>query len=362
MKVKIQQFLFGANHSWSVVGKEIGRELLRQGHEVHFISTDGIRPEFLEPDLTQHIRLKPDATYDAQVSYTAMHNFSTYLAHGQKNRFGIWNYEFPVLPVGFAKYHQYTDRFLPSSTFFYDICRDNKIPENKMKMIPHGVDWERFSSARPMKLNTNKKIKFLMNFGQAHLRKNIAGTLDCFGKAFTSNDDVCLVIKGSDKKPTHSFEVSLSDILARWRKKYPHGPELLVMTNYIPRIEELYRACDCLFMLPCAEAFFFPALEMIASGGAVITSNYGGQLDFLSNDNAQLVSGRMIPAPKAAQYWNASPYSSMFEPNVDEAVEKLRLCASQIDVEKKRSQSNVAELIERYSWKTVVGSILGLCE
>jgi len=56
MKVKIQQFLFSKNHSWSNVGKAIGRELLKNGHEVHFISTDGIKEEFVDLDLKNNIK------------------------------------------------------------------------------------------------------------------------------------------------------------------------------------------------------------------------------------------------------------------------------------------------------------------
>ena len=137
MKVKIQQFLFSSNHSWACVGKEIGRSLLKKGHDVHFISMDknmqvSVIDKYVPEDLREHIKMIPDRNYDCQISYTAMQNFPFYLSNGIKNRFGIWNYEFPDFRAsGFSKYHQFTDKFLPSSKFFYDICKENGLDLGK---------------------------------------------------------------------------------------------------------------------------------------------------------------------------------------------------------------------------------------
>jgi glycosyltransferase involved in cell wall biosynthesis len=114
-------------------------------------------------------------------------------------------------------------------------------------------------------------------------------------------------------------------------------------------------------MLPNAEAFFLPALEMLAAGGTVVTSNYGGQLDFLTEDNSLLVNGKMIRAPKEAQYWNASPYASMFEPNTDEAAEKLQYCTKNISELKIKSQQSCLEIKKKFSWDAVVNQIESMC-
>lgn len=361
MKIKIQQFLFGKSHSWAVCGKNLARSFIRNGHDIDLISSDGVISEYLDEDLLPFLKSKPNNHYDMQLSYTAMKNFPFYLNSGNRNRFGIWNYEFDILPQGFGKYVSFTDKFLPSSKFFYDICLKNNISADMMEIVPHGIDWERFENAVAMPLRTEKKVKLLMNFGQNHIRKNIDGTLEAYAQAFDRKDDVCLVIKGTDKRPVAQFEVSFPDILERWKRKHPNHPEILVMNNYIPRIEELYRACDALFMLPNAEAFFLPALEMLGSGGAVITSNYGGQLDFLNNDNALLVNGRMVRAPKEAQYWSASPFASMFQPDVNDAVDKLRLCVKNIDHYKRQSRNNIEQIKNTFNWNAVTQQIIGLC-
>ena len=42
MKIWSRQFL-GRNHSWAVVGRNLMREFVAMGHEVHLFPTDGIK-------------------------------------------------------------------------------------------------------------------------------------------------------------------------------------------------------------------------------------------------------------------------------------------------------------------------------
>jgi glycosyltransferase involved in cell wall biosynthesis len=210
MKVKIQQFLFGKNHSWSIVGKSIGRELLKIGHDVDFVSTDGVKDQFVPDCIRPHIRPAPVGTYDLQLSYTAMKNFQPYLTNGSKNRFGIYNYDGSVLPPHWAKCYNHTDKILPSSEYAKQVFIDAKVPESHLIVVPHGIDIGDFDipEEKIYKLKTKKTVKILNVCGQVHRRKNLAGILEAYGKAFTKDDDVCLVLKVADKPPTTQFEIS----------------------------------------------------------------------------------------------------------------------------------------------------------
>lgn len=362
MRVKIQQFLFGQNHSWAHVGKEIGRGLISLGHGVEFISTDGKDISFIPDDLAPYVRDEPVGVYDMQVSYTAMKNFPQLLNQSfGKNRFGIWNYEFPHLPVGFAKYAERCDLFLPSSQFFYDVCKLNKISESRMKVVPHGVDYDKFFKAEPMKIKTNKKVKILINIAQPHIRKNLPGAFEAIGKAFTKKDDVCIVLKVVDKKVNKLFEVSFSKEFEKFTKKYKNYPEIIQYKNYIPSLESLYKACDISFTMTHAEAFYLPGLEALAAGLVVIAPRYGGQLDYLSNENSLLVDGRMIKAPKNAQYWTDAIDSEMFDPNTDFAAEKLQYAVKNLESLKRDFTKDNETLFKKFNWNAVAQELVNLC-
>lgn len=363
MRVKIQQFLFGQNHSWSVVGKETGRALLKRGHEVDFISTDGIKESFVSKDLIQYMKPVPLGTYDMQFSYTAMKNFPSLMhtSFGGK-RLGMWTYEFDVLPDGFAKYAETVDKFLVPTTWFKDVCIKNKISAEQIEVVPHGLDWDGFENAEPFELKTEKKVKIFVNFAQPHLRKNIPGTLEAFGRAFSKKDDVCLVLKVKDKKPEQKFDLSFKDEFDKFKKKYPNHAECLIIKDYIPNIASLYKACDILFMIPFAEGFFLPALEALGSGNVVITSGHGAQLDFLNNENSILISGKESRADKNALYWTSSPYASWFVPNIDEAAEKLKHTANNLEEVKSKIKLPDEKFKKHFSWDNVASMLENLCE
>jgi glycosyltransferase involved in cell wall biosynthesis len=361
MRIKIQQFLFGQSHSWAHVGKETGRALINMGHSVDFISTDGLSSEFVPKDLENYVRIQPSGIYDCQFSYTAMMNFPKYL---DKNfggkRFGMWAYEFDTLPEGFARHASYVDKFLVPSDWFKDICQSNKIDPNKLVTVPHGVRWQEFSKASKINLRTEKKIKVLINFAQPHLRKNIPGTLEAIGKAFTDKNDICFVMKVKDLKPKQKFEISFSEEYKKIKQKYKNFPEVIIFKDYIPDMYGLYKSCQVFFMIPNAEAFFLPALEALAANQIVITSKYGGQMDFLNEKNSFLVEGKEVRADRNAFYWNSSAYGKWFLPDINDAVDKLKYVYQNFDSLYGKEVVDEA-FKKKYSWENGAKIIEELC-
>lgn len=356
MEFCIQGFL-GKQHSWSVVNQNIARELHNAGHNVDLESTNGMTcvPNDIFPlfkTLKNH--------YDAQLSYTAMINFPKYLSHGSKNRFGIWNYEFTKLPLGHAKYVKFIDWFLPSSQFSYQIFAENGVSTNKMKVISHGINYKKYQEAKPLQLNTKKSFKILANIAQPHIRKNLPGLLEAYGKAFSKKDDVCLILKVVDKIPEKSFEVSFSKQFSLFKQKYPNSAECLILKSFITDIESLYKSVDVVFTMTHAECFYLPGLEGLAAGNIVISPKYGGQLDFLNENNSLLIDGKMIAAPLVAQYWDGQKNSEMFDPNIDEAVEKLKFAYNNAKELKLKFQENSKTILQNFTWNKVVSDILNL--
>ena len=360
MKVCLQQFL-GKNHSWSIVGQNIARALFKKGHEVHLSSTNGY--EHFPADLTHLIKSQLDKSYDMQISYTAMKNFPHYLSHGEKNRFGIWNYETTILPYGFSKYYQFTDKMLPSSNFSKKVFTDAGIPESHMTVVPHGADLTAFQTTVKYPLRTKKRFKILANIAQPHIRKNIPGLFEAYGQAFTKDDDVCLVAKVSVKKQVEmQFDVDFHSILKAFKRKYPKHAEVELVTEFVPNIAEVYNSCDAVFSMTHAECFWLPGIEGMAAGKIVIAPKYGGQLDFMSEDNSLLIPGKVICSPRHMQYWTTSSFAAMFEPDIKEASKLLQLAYRETDNLLNKFGPEMKKAVSIYSWDNVADQILGLCE
>lgn len=349
------------------------------GHQVDLFSTNGTDhfPEDLKPylkgavdqetiitpeNIDDLITRKLDATYDMQMSYTAFPNFAKYFIRGDKNRFGIWNYETTKLPTAFGKYWQYVDKVLPSSQFSKKIFTDNGMPADKQVVVPHGIYLNRFENLGKYPLKTKKKYKILANIAQPHLRKNIPGLLRAFGKAFTKKDDVCLVLKVSRKSPQPGFDVPFNDIFARWQKEYPQHAEVEIIDKFITDIETLYNSCDVVYTMAHAECFWMPGLEGFAANKIVVAPRYGGQLDYMNDDNSILIDGRIIRADEKMQYWEPSSYAECFDPDQNQAATKLKDLIANYDDYLKKFSPSMQETVHRLSWDNAAKQIIGLCQ
>jgi glycosyltransferase involved in cell wall biosynthesis len=378
--MKICWFGFlGKNHSWSIVSQNISRELIKQGHQVDLFSTNGMDhfPEDLKPYVKGYltdgqtvtdqnyasvIGSKLDATYDMQLSYTALRNFCNYFTRGEKNRFGIWNYETTILPKAFAKHCLCVDKVIPSSNFSKKIFTDNGMAEDKQVMIPHGIHLDRFQNLGKYPLKTQKKYKVLCNIAQPHLRKNIPGLLNTWGKAFTKSDDVCLVLKIAKRSPNPQFDVDVNDLLSNFNSRYKNHAEVEIVSTFITDIETLYNACDVVWTMTHAECFWMPGLEGFAANKVVISPRYGGQLDFMNDENSVLIDGKIIRADNRMQYWEPSPYAAVFDPSIDQAVVKLKDVIANYDDYLKKFSPKMQEILPNYSWTKVAERFVSLCK
>ena len=362
------------NHSWSIVAQNTCRALSKQGHDVHMFSTNGIKffPDdlkhllvgYIDENTKQVIGKSLDNEYDCQLTYTYLQNFGKYLSNGKRNRFAHWNYEFAgngSLPQGSAKHYKYCDKLIAASQFSKQIFIDNGIPNDGLEVIPHGIDVDKFiNNKTTIDLKTNKRVKILVNIAQPHLRKNIDGVLDTYGKAFTNTDDVVLVIKVVDKKPEAPFEMSFSNSLNVFKKKFSNHADIIVLKDFITDIDQLYRSCDILFGQMFCEAFWMPGLEALAAGLVVVAPKYGGQMDYLTNDNSLLIDGKITFANSNALYWQQNKRDTLwYQCNQDNAVSKLRYAYDNIDILKTKFNCQ-NHIKQNYSWGNVANKIMEL--
>ncbi len=361
MKIKIQQFLFGKCHSWSIVAQNIAKQLIKN-HSVDLVSTDGIKEAFISKELKKHIKITPDKLYDMQLSYTIPHNMPKFLNYGAKNRFGIWCYEFPIIPAEQIKYiNSACDLLLPPSNFARDSFIECKANEDKIKVLPHGINLEDFENKNKYKISTNKKIKFLIPLGQPHLRKNIVNTVEYFFRTFSKNDDVVLILKAPNKKPG-GHDISVNETVASLKKKYKNHPEIKLITDFVPNMVELYNACDVVYSLTRAEAFFMPALEGFAANKVVMVPRYGGQLDFCHDDNSILLDGKTTQADREALYWQGDIKNVWFESDFDDVSFKLKQVANNYDAILQSKQEKMKHKINEYTWENVTKQLIGYCK
>ena len=140
-----------------------------------------------------------------------------------------------------------------------------------------------------------------------------------------------------------------------------HG-EVEIIDKFIVDIETLYNSCDVVFTMTHAECFWMPGLEGFAANKVVVAPRYGGQLDYMNDDNSILIGGKEIRADVRMQYWEPSPYAKVFDPSVDEAAEKLKDLIKNYDDYLNKFSPNMQKILPDFTWDKAAEKIVSLCQ
>jgi glycosyltransferase involved in cell wall biosynthesis len=400
MKIRIHGML-GTNHSWAFTQQAIARAVIEAGkHEVFLKSTNGLKhfpldlQDNLLPGLHSHPEQpmehlpfkKPDGylvkiprppkgkivndlpdtkrPYDMELAYTILYQGPRRFFPDTTCKMLIWNFESSILPPGWHLYHRSMDYILPSSQYSADIFTYNGIPSSKTIVVPHGVYTDMFNPDKPpIKLNTNKRVKFLHN-AIPHHRKLHERVLKAYLDAFDPDDDVCLVLKTKLKTPDKDkpFEVDVREILKKVTKGRKRIPEIEIINTFIPDIGSLYTACDAVVSMSSAEGFALPLLEGLACDMIVIAPRHGGQLQFLNDKNSLLIDTEEMAAPLSMQYWTMMKEAVVGDPSIRHCSELMRRVYENTDLEKKRVKRSARATVRKFTWEAASKQITDLAE
>jgi glycosyltransferase involved in cell wall biosynthesis len=162
-----------------------------------------------------------------------------------------------------------------------------------------GVDhWERIVPDENYRIEA-PGFRFL-HVSSCFPRKGVEALIEAFGIAFSANDDVSLIIKTFDN-PHNEVE----GILAKWRAKRPDFPNVVTIFADLTdeQLKALYGQCDVMVGPSFAEGYGLPLAEAMLSGIPVITTAWGGQLDFCNDGNSWLVDYRFERAQSHFGLW-----------------------------------------------------------
>lgn len=360
--------------SWAYVVARLCKAFDDMGHNVYFASTNGLcdSDEYFTEDkmLESVIALQNFGPGKEAINldwcYTVPINFPKRFLTNSKHKCVIYNYETSLWPNSWKQYYHLVDFYFPSSNFSAEIFYKNGIPQEKIFVIPHGVDTNIFNPNIPkIKLKTEKKFKFV-SVVAPHYRKNIPLLLNAYCEAFTAKDDVCLILKTKsykhsdgvyhiEKNPNgrKQFEIVLGDVFRDLIKKFgkKNIPSIELLSGHVGNVASILNACDCHVTTTGAEGFGLPMLESIACGLLNIVPNYSGHLDFLNEDNSLLIDVRIRKAKSVEQYWSANPKSTISECNKKHTIELMRKANKEYDTLMKKFKPSMDMMVKKFSWE-----------
>lgn len=156
-------------------------------------------------------------------------------------------------------------------------------------------------------------------------RKNPFGIIAAFCHAFTDKDKVVLLLKinGPDANKATEVAARSTDMLIR-SLGLKDAPDFRIIggTMSTAKLWALHYRGDCYVSLSKGEAYGLPIIDAAAVGNQIISTAYGGQLDFLPVETSHLVSYRLGPVMQ--QYSHFHGRMLWAEPDIREAAEIMR--------------------------------------
>ena len=372
--MKFRSYTWGAaDLSWSVVMEELLHTAEGLGHSVDFISTNGTKGMLhwnerrnLAAIASERDMLKRGMPYDIDIVFTVPQNFPSRFLHSSKVKMALYDYESSHMPAQWKQYYKLVDFVLPSSNYVADMFRRNGCPEEKIKVVHHGIDLNIFNpNATKITLPTDKKFKFLC-VSAPHYRKQLPELLDVYCKTFSSDDDVSLILKTKIFKQgdkIEPFEVDLRVHFKKLMQKYgKRMPEIKVLTNRIDNMASLYTSCDAFALMTASEGWGMPFLEAIACGMPVIAPRFGGQLDFLNDQNAILTKCGIRKAIPQEQYWGITPGATTGNPDPVDFSNAMKNMYHNYESIKQKLYSNMLDSAKNFTWEKAVDKIITLAK
>jgi len=165
-------------------------------------------------------------------------------------------------------------------------------------IVPHGVDSRIFTPKKKELPSKNVRFTFVSVFGFQH-RKNPEALLKAYWEEFSSNDNVLLIIKTNGYAPyenQHWIRNRIRAYKARLNIHKSSAP-IQIITGHLKAksLRSIY-ARGHAFVLPTrGEGVGLPFLESMACGLPVITTGWGGHMDFITSNNSFLVDYTLSP-------------------------------------------------------------------
>lgn len=156
----------------------------------------------------------------------------------------------------------------------------------KMRIINHGVDLNLFY---PKSVNKNKfSFLGLKGWRNNEDRGGNQYLLKSYLEEFTSKDNVLLILKINACYGIPDLNKLIEQL--KPKDKTDFAP-VQIITETIPyeNLVNVYNSADIFVMPTRAEAFGIPGIEAMACGLPVIATNFGGQVDYVNNENGWLI-------------------------------------------------------------------------
>lgn len=345
---------FDSSYSLSLLNRETARALDTLGIDVALHSTEGpgdFDPDLnflaVHPDLARfNLRSQVTTATDTHVCSRNLYPPRVEDMHSLVNMLHHYAWEESGFP------HEWVNNFNASLEAMTCLSHHvEKIMVDNGVNVPLytsgcGVDhWERISPDKTYQIEA-KSFRFL-HVSSCFPRKGADILLKAYGEAFSQKDDVTLIIK-TFPNPHNDIHLWLENA----QGEDEDYPDVMIIEEDLTdaQLKALYEQCHTLIAPSRAEGFGLPMAEAMLSGLAVITTGWGGQLDFCNSKTSWLIDYKFTPAQTHFELFD----SVWAEPSKEHLSTLMReIFELPMEARTLKSEKGRTLLLENFKWVDV---------
>jgi glycosyltransferase involved in cell wall biosynthesis len=327
------------------------------------ISFERARPDLGEDGKLLHSLVNKDIRYDKVITHSTPDLWDQCLQNDRdKYHIGYTVWETSKLDPRWVVACNRADEVWVPSIWNMEVFKGSGVT-SPLHKIPHAINVPDLDSVPSFTLENVSEDTFIFySIFQWQERKNPYGLLAAYNAAFSGIDDVILIVKTYNREQSADSE-QLRRMVLEFRKliNLPHHPKILLIVDNMSSedITALHKRGDCFVLLQRAEGWGLPHFEAAACGKPVITPSYGGQVDFLKEDNSYLLDYTLTPV--SGMPW--SPYyrgdQLWCEPDMEQAMELMRHVHSNRQEAKEKGERARNFVAQNFTWDQVGDLIVG---
>lgn len=345
---------FDSTYSLALVNREFAKAVHELGHVVSLHSTEG--PGDFEPSqqflrdnplfLKLHRNSKNKSHLSANVCSRNLYPPRVEDMNSYFNMLHCYGWEETAFPKDWVlNFNEYLQGMTVMSEHCKKIFIDNGV---SIPIKTSGIGVNHWEEVKPDKNFTllAKSFRFL-HISSCFPRKGVDVMLEAYGKAFTIEDDVTLVIK-TFPNPHNNIHELIENLRAN-SKDYP---DVITIESDLSneQIKSLYNQCHALVAPSRAEGFGLPMAEAMLCELPVITTNWSGQTEFCTSKTSWLID---YDFQKAETHF--SLYSSAWaNPKADHLTLLMKEVYNLPEQQRALRPKNGRKLLlEKYKWSDV---------
>lgn len=324
-------------------------------NKVSLFATEGFgdfipNKEFLEKNtIAKKLWEKSKKAIEAKVTFRNIYPPRVTGMKSQLNILNSYGWEESSFPKEYVKnFNQNLSGIIAVSNYVKDVLINNGVTV-PIKVISNSVDHILDLKPKEYPLKTTKKFKFL-HISSCFPRKGVDVLLESYSKAFTSSDDVVLIIK-TFPNPHNDIEKQIENI----KKQNPNIPQIELINKDLEEeyIVWFYQNCDALVVPSRGEGFGLPNAEAMLFDLPVITTNFSGQVDFCTPQTSWLIDYSFDEAKTHLNLFN----SYWVEPSVEHLTNTLKLFPTLTKEEILSKTQKAKELVSKnFTWENYFNS------